>query len=170
MITKASAGQFADLAGAINLGQHDVSGRRITMRTIMTVAACLALAGCTAVSVVPEKESNESAVKITVTAVGSALFHKPETLIDRALEVGDYACCQLMNVKVLEAKCPPEPDPAPPSETVNKRALSGIPLHTSSLTTIDQKVDEVQSIAESLKATLDVFGSHSLSMKVTCAD
>ena len=140
------------------------------MRTMIIAASCLSLAGCTAVSVVPEKKEDEP-VKLIVTAVGSALLHKPETLIDRALEVGDYACCRLMNVKDLAAKCPPEP--AAPQETVDKS--QGTPrqseaLRPSSLISIEDKVDNVQSIAESVKATLDVFGSHSLAMTVTCAD
>lgn len=139
------------------------------MRIMMIVAAFLALAGCTAVSVVPEKEDKKP-VKLTVTAAGSALLHKPETLIDRALEVGDYACCRLMNVKDLEAKCPPEPDPPLDAGVVIQNAPHPIEPRTSSLINIEQKVEDVQSIAESVKATFDVFGSHSLSMTVTCAD
>ena len=128
------------------------------MRTMTIAAACLALVGCTAVSVVPEK--TDDAAKLTVTAAGSALLHEPETLIDRALEVGDYACCRLKNVNNLGVKCPPEPNFAPND--------AGTP-RPSSLKSIDQKVEDMQSIAESVKATIDVFGSHSLSMTVTCA-
>lgn len=136
------------------------------MRTMMIAAACLMLAGCTAVSVEPEKEQDSEPVKLTVTAAGSALLHKPETLIDRALEVGDYACCRLMNVSNVNAKCPPQPDPPTGSEhTIENVAPE---QRTSSLQSINEKAADVQSIAESVKATLDVFGTHSLSMRVTC--
>ena len=169
MIPNTNSVLFADLAGAIDLCQHGKSAGRSAMQTMMIAAACIALAGCTAVSVVPEKKKDEP-IKLTVTAAGSALFHKPETLIDRALKVGDYACCRLMNVENLEAKCPPEPDPPPNSgyKVPNVSAETG--HRTSSLTSINQKVENVQSIAESVKATLDVFGSHSLSVAVTCVD
>ena len=93
-------------------------------------------------------------------AGGSALFHEPETLFHRALEVVDYACCRLKNVNDLGGKCPPEP---------NFAGRDAGTQRPSSLTSIDQKVENVQSIAETVKATLDVFGSHSLSMTVTCA-
>lgn len=125
------------------------------MRKMMLATACLALAGCTAVSVVPTNEAGKS-VKLKVTAAGSALLHKPETLIDRALEVGHYACYRLMTPDLSE-------------EQKLKLNLSMNTI-TNVWGDLEKQATSVQSITESVKATLDVFGSHSLSMAVTCVD
>ena len=105
------------------------------MRTTMIAATCLALAGCAAVSVAPAPKSGKS-VALTLKAAGSALLYKPETLIDRAVDVGNHACTKLKSAN---------------GGTVEKLTSADLKDHASNL-----------------KATLDVFGTHDLSMTWIC--
>ena len=105
------------------------------MRTTMIAATCLALAGCAAVSVAPTNEQGSSVV-LKLKAAGSALLYKPETLIDRAVEVGSHACTKMKSEN---------------GGTVKKLTSADLKDH-----------------AKNLKAALDVFGTHDLSMTWIC--
>lgn len=136
------------------------------MRTILIAGAlALVLGACTGVTIVPVKsqggepgQTQQTQIDLTVTAAGSALVHDPETLIDRAVKVGKYACCRVMNKSKDE--CSQEPRHARGDK------VEGFgPVEKGGIVDIAGKV---QKIAASVKPTLELFGRHSLAIVMTC--